>query len=92
MPVCIFGHVVLVWVSIIPCESLGLLLGKDFCEAIGGVIDFRRKQMMFSVLSRKWYSMQELRAGHFRVDLLPHDNIWPANITTRWHKLGRSCH
>jgi hypothetical protein len=53
LPVCIFGHVVLVWISIIPCESSGLLLGKDFCEAIGGVIDFRRKQMKLSVLSNK---------------------------------------
>ena len=64
IPVCINGHIILLWVSVIPCESLGLLLGKDFCEAIGGVIDFTHKQMKFSVLSDKWYNTQELRKQH----------------------------
>ena len=50
LPVLLLGQVVTVWINEIPCDSLGCLLGKDFMEALGTVIDFLGKKMMLKLL------------------------------------------
>ena len=45
LPMVIGSACVLVWTSVVRAECLGLLLGPDFLEAIGGVISFTRRAL-----------------------------------------------
>ena len=42
LPTVLNEVLVLIWVSVVPVASLGLLLGSDCLEAIGAVIDFEK--------------------------------------------------
>ena len=40
MPASVSGKVLLIWVSVVPVASLGCLLGRDFLDAVGAVLNF----------------------------------------------------
>lgn len=40
MPASVSGKVLLIWVSVVPAASLGCLLGRDFLNAVGAVLNF----------------------------------------------------
>ena len=62
---------VLVWTSVVEVESLGLLLGRDFLEAIGGVMSFTRRAIRADHLDGKRIPLRQLAAGHFYLDIFP---------------------
>eukprot|EP00439_Symbiodinium_sp_Y106_P030299 s2423_g3.t1 len=43
LPGVLCGRLFAFWVSIVPVPSLGLLMGRDWMEAVGAVIDFEQK-------------------------------------------------
>ena len=90
LPVLLLGRVVLVWINEIPCDSLGCLLGKDFMEALGTVIDFLGKKMLLKLLDdEKWIKLQKMKAGHFAVNLLPMSlSVWPGLRREPWVSVG----
>ena len=58
LPITVGGSVVCVWTSVVEVRSLGLLLGRDFLEAVGGAISFSRRALLPKTLSedlgRRW--------------------------------------
>ena len=44
LPIVIGGRVVSFWTSVVDVRSLGLLLGRDFLEAVGADISFMRRE------------------------------------------------
>ena len=65
LPAMICNTLVLVWLSVVPCDSLGCLLGKDFCEAIGAVVDFGLRILQAKKLNKNRFALSSLSVGHF---------------------------
>ena len=90
IPVVLMNKVVLVWINEIPCDSLGCLLGKDFMESLGSIVDFLNKRMMLQLLDdQQWLSLHRMKAGHFSVNLLPKMlEKWPSLSSEEWVRTG----
>ena len=89
LPVCLAGQVVLLWISAIPCNSLGCLLGKDLLESLGAMMDVAGKKLQLRFLSDEWLTLQRMRAGHSSLTLLPRDmSNWPQLSEMSWHAVG----
>ena len=71
LPGVLCGRLFALWVSIVPVPSLGLLMGRDWMEAVGAVIDFEQKVLACRRLFEGCLELFQLRAGHFMVNLLP---------------------
>ena len=63
------GTLVFVWTSVVEVKTLGLLLGRDFLEAIGGVISFTRRALRADHLDGKRIPLRQLVAGHFYLNI-----------------------
>ena len=61
LPVCLMGQVVLVWISSVPCGSLGCLIGKDLLESLGAVLDILGRKMMLKFLGPEWINLSKMR-------------------------------
>ena len=72
LPVVVGASCVLVWTSVVEVESLGLLLGRDFLEAIGGVISFTRRALRADHLDAKRIPLRQTLGR----SLLPRDLPW----------------
>ena len=90
IPVVLMNKVVLVWINEIPCDTLGCLLGKDFMESLGSVVDFLNKRMMLQLLDdQRWLPLHRMKAGHFSVNLLPKMlEKWPSLGSEDWVRTG----
>ena len=90
IPVVLMNKVVLVWISEIPCDTLGCLLGKDFMESLGSVVDFLNKRMIIQLLDdQRWLPLHRMKAGHFSVNLLPKMlEKWPSLGSEDWVRTG----
>eukprot|EP00439_Symbiodinium_sp_Y106_P055911 s2181_g7.t2 len=86
IPVTIGDTVVCVWTSVVEVRSLGLLLGRDFLEAIGGVISFTRRALRADHLDCRRIPLRQLSAGHFYLELLPKD--FSEDLGRRWTRQG----
>ncbi|CAE7263203.1 unnamed protein product [Symbiodinium microadriaticum] len=86
LPVTVGDTVVCVWASVVEVPSLGLLLGRDFLEAIGGVISFTRRALRADHLDCRRIPLQQLSAGHFYLDLLP--KTFFEDVGRRWTRQG----
>ena len=65
IPIKIENSVVLIWLSVVQCGSLGCLLGKDWLEALGAVLDFTGKRMQLKFLfPDRWIRLSKMRVGH----------------------------
>ena len=94
LPFVVAGKVILVWVSSVPCASLGLLLGKDALDALGSLLDFMGNRIQFQLLSpQKWIPLHKLSAGHFAIPCLPTPlTRWPSLSSQPWVRVGKgSC-
>ncbi|CAE7941477.1 agaA [Symbiodinium necroappetens] len=60
LPIVVAGEMLLVWVSAVPVGSLGLLLGRDFLDAVGGVLDFAERSLVCRVFNSKKASVAKL--------------------------------
>ena len=58
LPAVIADNVVCLWVSAVPVSSLGLLIGRDVLDGLGGVLDFGER------------TLEQLAAGHVAPSLL----------------------
>ena len=69
LPMMVGGTLVFVWTSVVEVKTLGLLLGRDFLEAIGGVISFTRRALRADHLDGKRIPLRQLVAGHFYLNI-----------------------
>ena len=86
---CVVGEsVILVWVSIVPIPSLGCLLGRDFLDAIGAILNFADRTLQTTLLGAPGLRLplRQMAAGHFMLELLP--GTWPRLELGRWRKCG----
>ena len=93
LPVVIMDKVLLIWISTIPCTSLGCLLGKDLLEGLGAILDFHGKRVQWKMLApQRWMKLSRMRAGHFSMNLLPrHLETWPQlHPSFPWIALGQA--
>ncbi len=86
LPILVGQTLVCVWVSVVEVPSLGLLLGRDFLDSIGGVLSFARKLLRADHLDGSLIRLRQLVAGHFALQLLP--RRWPVPGPQGWKKLG----
>ena len=74
VPAVIAQELVLIWISAVDVPSLGLLLGRDVLDALGGVLDFADRTLLCRAFERTAV-LTQLSAGHLALPLLPDD--WP---------------
>ena len=86
IPIVVGNTLLLVWVSIVAVPSLGLLLGRDFMDAIGAVISFSRKMLRADYLDGTLVRLKQLTAGHFALQLAP--SRWPQPGALKWRLSG----
>ena len=86
LPMMVGTSLVLIWVSIVPVPSLGLLLGRDFLDSIGAVISFARKMLRADYLDGSLVRLRQLTAGHFALLLAPPRWMLPGAL--RWRRSG----
>ena len=67
-------------------RSLGLLLGRDFLEAVGGAISFSRRALRADHLDCRRIPLRQLSAGHFYIELLP--KTLSEDLGRRWTRQG----
>ncbi|CAE7353498.1 unnamed protein product, partial [Symbiodinium sp. KB8] len=83
LPAVIAGNLVGIWVSCVPVPSLGLLLGRDLLDGLGGVLDFGRKTLRCNLFAgRPPVPLERLAAGHLALNLIP--DLWPTVSRSRW--------
>ena len=86
LPMCVGGELICFWTSVVQVPSLGLLLGRDFLEAVGAEMSFPRRSLVCAHLTGIPIKLKQLMAGHFLLELLPPS--WPGVGSQRWKKLG----
>ncbi|CAE7881426.1 agaA, partial [Symbiodinium necroappetens] len=86
LPMMVADEMVLVWVSSVPVATLGLLLGRDFLDAVAGVLDFAERTLLCRAFNSKRAAVKQLSAGHLALPLIP--EVWPDLCSPRWRKLG----
>ena len=91
IPMLIGSHIVCLWISSVPCNSLGLLMGKDALDALGAVLDFLKNKVKFQLLDERWHNLHKLNAGHFAIPCLPTPlHKWPPLGVDPWIPVGRA--
>ncbi|CAE7353697.1 dnaJ [Symbiodinium microadriaticum] len=80
------NHLVCIWVSAVPVQSLGLLLGRDALDGLGGVLDFGRKSLSCRLFDELAVPLERLSAGHLPLKLIP--DAWPSSVKTRFRRVG----
>ena len=87
LPMMLGSSLMMVWVSVVDVPSLGLLLGRDFLDAIGAVLSFAKKLLRADLLNTALIKLQQLVAGHFALRLAP--PTWTLPGAIRWRRLGQ---
>ena len=89
LPMMVGSTLIVVWVSIVPVASLGLLLGRDFLSGIGAVMSFARKKLRADLVNGgELLDMGQLAAGHFTLPMRP-TTSWKCPGTQRWRSFGQ---
>ena len=86
LPTVVGGTLVCFWTSVVKVPSLGLLLGRDFLEAVGADMSFARRTLRCEHLNSKPIALKQLSAGHYLLHLLPED--WPGVTAQTWKRVG----
>ena len=87
LPAVVGGTLICFWTSVVPVPSLGLLLGRDFLEAVGADMSFSRRTLKCESLNMVPIALPQLTAGHYLLHLLP--SCWPGVVSQkRWKRLG----
>lgn len=89
LPAMIGETLVLIWVSLVPIGTLGCLIGRDFLEAIGAMIDFTKRTMVCSTIASKMLNLKQMAAGHFILEMLPPKQQWGRPPQNRWRRIGQ---
>ncbi|CAK8990108.1 unnamed protein product [Durusdinium trenchii] len=64
LPMQLDGSIICFWTSLVPVPSLGLLLGRDFLEAIGADMHFAHRTLRCEHLTGKPIALKQLAAGN----------------------------
>ena len=81
------SRVVLVWISIVPIASLGCLLGRDFLDAVGAILDFAGRSLTFTLLPGVGpQRFEQMAAGHYQLPMMP--ECWPRMGQAKWRRCG----
>ena len=86
IPAVIGEQIILIWISLVPINSLGCLLGRDFLDAVGGILSFADRTLECSFLGTPRQRLDQMQAGHFILPLQPRQ--WPRLASGRWRKVG----
>ena len=86
IPISVADEIVLLWVSSVEVPSLGLLIGRDVLDAVGGLLDFANRTLTCRIFEAKPTPLSQLAAGHLALQLLP--EAWPAEGREKWRRLG----
>ena len=86
IPAVICEQIILIWISVVPINSLGCLLGRDFLDAVGGILSFADRTLECSFLGTPPQRLGQMQAGHFILPLQPQQ--WPRLDGSRWRKVG----
>ena len=87
IPAMIANELVCLWVSAVPVDSLGLLLGRDVLDGLQGVLDFGRRTLWCRLFGAYHAPLERLNAGHLALRLIPRS--WPADCgKVRFRKVG----
>ena len=86
LPMMVGSSLLTVWVSVVDVPSLGLLLGRDFLDAIGAVLSFSRKMLRADLLDGSLVPLRQIAAGHFALRLAP--PTWTLPGALRWRRTG----
>lgn len=89
IPLMVGDTMLLLWVSVVPVDSLGLLLGRDFLDAIGATLNFPHKLLNAGHLDGQTIQLKQLAAGHFALPLLPSPKLWPSRGAHKWRCFGQ---
>ena len=93
LPAIIGNSIVLFWVSLVPVNTLGCLIGRDFLEAVGAVLDFARRTLTCTHIESGLLMLQQMVAGHFMLELLPTLQAGWSPLTQmsggRWRPVGQ---
>ena len=89
LPAMIGETLVLIWVSLVPIGTLGCLIGRDFLEAIGAMIDFTKRTLVCSTIASKMLHLKQMAAGHFMLQMLPPSQQWGRPPQNRWRRIGQ---
>ena len=87
LPMMLGTSLLTFWVSVVDVPSLGLLLGRDFLDAVGAVLSFARKRMRADHLDGSLVKLRQIAAGYFALCLLP--PRWSLPGALRWRKVGQ---
>ena len=89
VPAVICDRVVFLWISTVPVNSLGLLIGRDALDCLQAVLDFSRRTLKCEVFGDNVpvTPLEKLTAGHLALPLAP--ERWPEKLPkARWHRMG----
>ena len=87
LPMMVGSSLLTVWVSVVDVPSLGLLLGRDFLDAVGAVLSFSRKMLRADLLDGSLVPLRQIAAGHFALRLAP--PTWTLPGALRWRRTGQ---
>ena len=79
-------RLICLWVSAVPVESLGLLIGRDALDALQAVPDFASQALQCKLFGDQRIPLVRLSAAHLALPLMPEK--WPLQGKVRWRCLG----
>ena len=93
LPAMVDKTLIMFWVSLVPVSTLGCLIGRDFLEAIGAILDFSQRTLTCAHIQSSLLQLRQMVAGHFMLELLPrHFEDWgaiPKSSGLRWRRCGQ---
>ena len=87
LPTVVGGTLIVFWTSVAQVPSLGLLLGRDFLDAVGAVLNFARRALRCDHLDSSIIQLRQLTAGHFMLPLIPDE--WKRPEALKWRRIGQ---
>ena len=87
LPTVVGGTLIVFWTSVVQVPSLGLLLGRDFLDAVGAVLNFARRALRCDHLDSSIIQLRQLTAGHFMLPLIP--DVWKRPEALKWRRIGQ---
>ena len=70
VPTFLWGKSGFIKISVVPCETLGFLMGKDIQKELGFKIDFDWDTLEAPRLDVFTHDLTEMRAGHYRIPIV----------------------
>ena len=91
LPALIGDRLFCFWVSVVPVQVLGLLLGRDALEALGVTLDFEERTLNCRRLGLMGLRLEQMKAGHFMLPLLPLDQKkgWGDEPANKFRRFGQ---